>query len=403
MPVLKKIETTYFFDWHLKLQINFHFCFNQFHWYYANFVKNQIMIAVQKNFPVASTYIYANTASSCIFSEDHLDFRQDHDLDLFIGGSLFRDKQVQLITGVRQAVAKFFNGNSKHVALVPNFSIGLNMLLEGLDKSKKVLLLSTDYPSINWPVESRGFKVCYAEITAEVEANIQQQFETEKPEVFIFSIVQFLDGVKLDLEFIKTLKSQYPDVLFIADGTQYFGTETFDFSASGIDVIGSSAYKWMLGGYGCGFFMFSDAAEKVLQTKTIGFNSALGRNDKSLVNLVNQLEPGHWDTLPYCTMQFGLEYLAKLGLDKIEEHLQQLSEKFIAGLQRSNLLPEIVANRKQHSTIFTLDGGEKLHQYLKSKDIITSLRDGKVRISFFIYNTEKDVSKVLDALRKFHA
>ena len=96
---------------------------------------------LKKEFPVTSQYIHLNTAGSGLMSETVLDFRQEHDLDYLIQGSILKDKQGAFLAKVRETVANFFHCESDNVALVPNFSIGLNMLLEGLPEKSKILLL----------------------------------------------------------------------------------------------------------------------------------------------------------------------------------------------------------------------------------------------------------------------
>ncbi len=357
------------------------------------------MKQLQKDFPVTNTYTYLNTAASGLLSESMLDWRQEHDLDFLIGGSIFREKQVEFFNGVKKTVTDFFNGDWQQVALVPNFSWGFNALMEALPKTEKVLLIDVDYPSINWPVEVRGFDTVKVSITADFEAQIIETIKTEKPTVFAFSIVQFTNGIKLAPSFLKQLKQDFPDVLLIADGTQYFGTEPFDFKDSGVDVIGASAYKWMLGGYGCGFFLFTEEATQRFDMKVTGMNSAAGNPNPGVLPLVNLLEPGHLDSLAFGSMQFGLQYLADLGQDAIQEYLKTLTDKALKGFEELGLLEDVVVARKdKHATIFGLQLDEKYLSILKEKDILGSYR-GAIRVSIHIYNTEKDVSKLLLALR----
>ena len=43
----------------------------------------------------------------------------------------------------------------------------------------------------------------------------------------------------------------------VLDGSQAAGALPFDFGASGVDVYAASAYKFLLGPYGCGLGLFS--------------------------------------------------------------------------------------------------------------------------------------------------
>ncbi len=131
----------------------------------------------KKQFPVLNQYTYLDTAASGLLPEAVLEFRQDHDLDFLVGGSIFREKREVLFRKVREAVGELFGCAPNLVALTPNFSYGFNLLMEGVEKSKKVLLLRNDYPSVNWAVESSGFEMCYAEIDEHLEQNIAEAVE----------------------------------------------------------------------------------------------------------------------------------------------------------------------------------------------------------------------------------
>ncbi|MEM7185007.1 MAG: aminotransferase class V-fold PLP-dependent enzyme, partial [Bacteroidota bacterium] len=251
-------------------------------------------------FPATSDHTYLNTASCGLLSRTLTTWRHDHDQRLMEGGSMFRDLHKQHIREIRATIARFFSTSESNVALVPNFSFGWNTLLDGLPRDRKVLLLKGDYPSVNWPVEHRKFNTCYADIDEHMEQHIAQALETHRPDIFAISVVQYISGLKIDLQYLKDLKARFPDTLFVADGTQFLGTEVFDFDESPFDIIGASTYKWMLAGYGNAFFMIKDSAKQRIAPIAIGFNSADAKFSKENdIEFVGRLEPGHQDTLNY--------------------------------------------------------------------------------------------------------
>ena len=71
---------------------------------------------------------------------------------------------------------------------------------------------------------------------------ILNEIKKKLPDVLIFSIVQHIDGTLVDLDFIKKIKNEFPEILIIADGTQFCGTKFFDFKNSNIDILISSVY-----------------------------------------------------------------------------------------------------------------------------------------------------------------
>ena len=355
----------------------------------------------KKQFPVLNQYTYLNTAASGLLPEHVLEFRQDHDLDFLISGSILKEKQGKILTDVRETVGRFFGCAPNRIALPPNFSFGFNTLMDGVEKGQKVLLLKNDYPSVNWAVESRDFEVCYAVIDENLEQNVLEVARREKPDIFAFSIVQWIDGIKIDLEFLKSLKKEFPNLLLFGDGTQYFGTEKFDFETSAFDVAGASTYKWMNAGYGNAFFLFKKEMENKVFPKTMGFNSLQGKYKPQEGNLIGRFEPGHQDTLNFGSLKAAIELIEKTGLGVIEEQVKKLSVSAKEKFTEANLLqPEVVA-RKNHSSIFNIHGDDNLFSHLKNNDIVCSQRGDGLRLSFHYFNDESDIEKLMKALKDY--
>ncbi|APG60317.1 aminotransferase class V-fold PLP-dependent enzyme [Christiangramia salexigens] len=353
---------------------------------------------LRKGFPVLEQYTYLNTAASGLLPEKVWEFRQEHDLDFLIKASLLKDKQGELLTEVRESVGRLFGCAPNRVALVPNFSYGFNSLLESIEKPKKALLLENDYPSITWPVKSRNFELIWARQDEDLEDNILRKIEKEQPDFFVFSIVQYISGVKLSLDFLKGLKEKYPELILIADGTQYMGTEVFDFEASGIDVVLSSCYKWLNAGYGNGFMLFSENVQGKLAPKHLGFNSLQGKYKAHEENFIGKFEPGHQDTLNHGSLKVAIDLIEKIGLSRIEEEISALKncarERFLA----AGLLEEWTGKRENFSPIFNIKGDDKLYAKLTGEGIITSQRGNGIRISTHYFNTKKDLDHLFSVL-----
>jgi cysteine desulfurase/selenocysteine lyase len=187
----------------------------------------------------------------------------------------------------------------------------------------------------------------------------------------------------LDLEFIKKIKILFPSLLIITDGTQYCGTSEFNFNNSKIDVLISSGYKWLLGGYGNGFVLTRNNTPKDFFT-----------NHKSV--FVNQiLEPGHYDTFNFGSLLFSLNKLSKYGLNNIEKSIKELSvyakQKFID----KGLLDNQTVKRVSHSNIFNLKGDELLFKKLIENKILCSQRGDGIRVSLNFYNKKEEIDYLL--------
>ncbi len=359
------------------------------------------MEEIRKHFPALAACTYLNTASNGVIPKPVVEWRRQHDMDLMNHASVFRDQHKKHIEQIRKTVADFFNASEEETALVPNFSFGMNTVLEGLPKGQKILLLKNDYPSILWPAETRDFEIFYAEIDEHLEQNIAAAVEKHKPDVFMFSIVQWLNGVKIDLEFLKQLKSYHPNLLLIADGTQYLGAEVFNFKDNAIDVVGASAYKWLTAGYGNGFIMVKEAARERIFPKTLGFNSAERFESKPEETMfMKHFEPGHQDTLNYGSLEQAILFQKKLGTENLYERIKMFLAKAREQFAERGLLQNDTLLREKHSSIFNLKGDSALFQKLKGANIICSPRGGGIRVSFHYYNTEEELDKLLQVLKR---
>lgn len=359
------------------------------------------MEKIRKEFPVTRKGIYANTAVYGPMYESLLDWRQEHDLDFLLHGSEMRNRSLKIISDTRSTVGQFFNCKRENVALVTNFSTGINLLLEGLRPKTKVLLIEGDYPSLNWPFESRDFDVCYLKIGTDFEQRIQEKIRLENVEVLALSLVQWLDGFLVDLNFLKELKNTNPNLIIVADGTQFCGSRTFDFKISGIDVLGASAYKWLLSGYGNGFMLFSDEVQERFDLSTLGFNAANSDLDKKeSIRFAKRIEPGHLSCLNFGSLKFSLDFLTGIGMDAITEHNKQLSLKAKQVFSELGLLHKAIVARDTHSTIFNINGNEAMLNKLTQNNVLCAQRGNGIRLSFHFYNTQNEIDEVVKILKK---
>ncbi len=355
---------------------------------------------LRNKFPVLKQCIYANTAATGLLYEDLMEWRQEHDLDYLIGGSEMKAKNFEEMFTIRKAVGDFFDCKSDNVALVPNFTLGLNMLLEGLPKNQNILLLNNDYPSLNWPFETRNFNREYVEIDEYLEDKIYEKVKKGNIDVLALSVVQWLNGIKIDLGFLSSLKKEYPNLLIIVDGTQFCGTQRFSFQDSAIDVLGASAYKWLLSGYGNGFMLVKEEAKKRFDLKFIG-NGSVDRDitKREEIPFCKYLEPGHLDSLNFGSLKFSLSFLESIGLNHIENHLNELSNKAKSAFSSLGLLEKEVIERKGHSTIFNIKGDKQVYNKLIQENVVCVQRGSGIRLSFHFYNTENEVNAIVDMLK----
>lgn len=358
------------------------------------------MDEIRKFFPALSHSTYLNTPANGLLPKPVFEWRRKQDFDFLNDPDEFRMSHKKKINETKLQLADFYDSREEDIAMVPNFSFGINMVLEGLEKGKKILLLNDDYPSVNWPVEIRDFEVVFSNINENLEKNVEEAVEKHKPDVFLFSMVQWLTGIKIDFEFLKKLKSNHPELLIIGDGTQYLGTEVFSFNKSALDVMASSGYKWLTAGFGNGFLMIRESARQIIKTYTAGFNSAPDfESGLSDLPYMNHFEPGHQDSTSYGTIAQSIDFLKSMGVEKCYSHIRQLSNDAKSELNRLGFLQDTVVNREFHSNIFNLKGDKTLFEKLNQNQISSSPRGGGIRVGFHYYNDNNDLDKLIEVLK----
>lgn len=349
----------------------------------------------KEEFPALKNYTYLNTASSGILSSSIVNWRREHDATFEEQGSGFRLNQASFISEVRSNVARFFHAQNQQVFLVPNCSVALNIFLDGLDRKHRFILLASDYPSINYPVLSRGFACEYIGIDADTEAQIIDAVKRFGATVLALSLVQYTNGVKINPAFFDQLKALYPDLLIVVDGTQFCGTERFDFERSGIDVFFASGYKWLLSGYGNGFLMLKTAVEAQLYRDRKQFQLPAESFLKDKSRLALCFEPGHLDTLNFGTLNQSILLMQKIGMELIENKIKVLAEKARLAFDSRALLDPEISGRATHSPIFNLLLTDSKYQQLLHSNISCLSRGKGVRVAFHFYNTEADLNHLL--------
>ncbi|WP_224483931.1 aminotransferase class V-fold PLP-dependent enzyme [Robertkochia aurantiaca] len=348
-------------------------------------------------FSVTDHSVYLDTPSNGLMSNTVRKWREFHEERIYRFGrdEVFRESDP--LEQTRREVASFFDAPAKGVVLLPNFSFGMKVLTGGLDKRMKVLLLEDDYPSVNWPFEAGGFKALVkARVNNDPEDLIREYLHRHKPDIFAFSLVQYTDGLLMGPEFTKTLKEEFPDLIIVADGTQYCGTYSLSFVDSGIDVLGASGYKWLMAGYGNGFMCFSDRMHSLLYPWSLQLPPRTEPFLKGKNHLTNHFEPGHLDTLAAGSLGAALRFLDETPEAKREEKLKRLSEHAHKLYAERGLLQPRIAHRKSHSTIFSLPDSAVIRQRFDAHNIAYSVRKGRVRIGFHLYNHLNDVEIVAE-------
>ena len=354
----------------------------------------------KEHFNTSTEITYLNTPGNGLIPKDTLLWREKWDKEFYSINSDSRDQQQQFLAGVSQTVANFFDADLESTFLTPNFSFAYSTLIDLLPKHYSYLLIDDEYPSLEYPVVSRRLKKFCIRANENLEEQITEAVDEYNPDVLVLSIVHYITGLKIDLDFIKKLKKSNPGLLIIADGTQFLGTEVFSFKNSGFDAIASSGYKWLLSGFGNGFLLINANFRKRLENLIYELPAPKAAMWEGKSKLNTFFEPGHQDNLSHGTLQQSLLLLQKIGMENIQNHTQKLSDQAYELFEQKGLLLPIIQARTTRSRLINLQIDPALYPLLVKNGIKCFPRGTGIRIGIHLYNDFQDVQSLFNIIEK---
>jgi cysteine desulfurase/selenocysteine lyase len=298
------------------------------------------------------------------------------------------------IPAIKQQVADLIHAKTSEVALIQNFSIGLNLFVQSLPAKTRILLIEHDYPSLTMPFQINDFEVVWTTFENDHTldlTNIEEAIKQHKPAYFALSHCQYLTGYLADLESIGAICKQY-NCKLIVDATQSFGSVSIHVKKCNISVLGASCYKWALAGFGNGFLYVNEDMLNTYPPKSAGYNSFIWEDSIAVYRpSIRSYEPGHQDHVAFHRLGFALQTIKEIGQDFIYLRITELMDYLIEQLEQAQI--PIVGDFYDENRlgILVIESKKGLFHHLTSKDIEVSERGGNIRVGLHYYNNEKDI------------
>jgi len=172
------------------------------------------------------------------------------------------------------------------------------------------------------------------------------------------------------------------------------------------DVLVSSCYKYLLGVHGSAIFYCNPARLAGLQPQTIGWHSITGARTITtptayeLAPDASRFEAGNPPFMALAVLDNALSYLESVGIERIERHVLALGGKLRRALEERGLTlltPEDPARRGPNICFAWPESAALVHT-LAERGVLVWGGDGRIRISFHLYNDDADIERLLAAL-----
>ena len=223
--------------------------------------------------------------------------------------------------------------------------------------------------------------------------------------------VSNVNGYRHDLKALADLAHSNGALLY-ADAVQALGAFPVNLRDEGVDLVSSGTYKWLFGGFGIApFFLREEHLDRIRPDRIGAFS-------------VKQAQPGYEYELhdgarafEYATLAFaplymlgaGLEYLERVGLDRIEAHTVPLAHEMRSGV--ADLGFEVLTPEGNRSPIVAFRPGcdmdtarEVFERHNVALTVRTNLTFGvHVRAGAALFNNREDVQPFLVACEELRA
>ena len=297
----------------------------------------------------------------------------------------------------RDAFGRLVGVHGEHVATGATVSQLVSMVAAGLPDGASVLAVRGEFTSVTFPfaaLHSRGVTVTEVE-PAELLTHVAAH------DLVAVSVVQSADGAVVDLEALRA-EAAAAGVPVLLDATQAAGW--LPLRLDWADWVVGAGYKWLLAPRGAAWLAVRPDA--LSRTAPLGANWYAGAEPwQSVYGLPLRLADGarRLDLSPSWIAQVGaavaLPYLASLDPETVRAHCVGLADLLLRGLglpPKGSAIVSLGADELGGSGV----GGDLsgTGQRLAAAGVRASVRAGRVRVGFHLYNTVEDVELVLDAI-----
>ena len=381
---------------------------------------NLVSKDILSDFPI-SDKIYLNNASVSLMPNQSIEAMKEFLVTYNSIGPDSKDSEsfvTKKLRNVRKTISKIISCQPNEIILTQSTTDGINFVANGLsfENDSNIIIRGMShehhanfYPWIklkekisikNLPIDSNGFFKL-----DDLESSLDNNTK-----LVALSHALYNTGSILPVETIgKILHDKVP---FFIDGAQSIGcVEDVDVSRIQCDFMSFNGSKWLCGPMGTGLFYCNRKSSELLDPKTIGGESAMIYDDSKIAykELPDKFQTGFRNYVGIVGLESSANYLLNFGIKNIREKNQYLSNLFREELSK---IPNVILygpedpNDRTSIISFNIKGSDsqEIVDKLEKQNIVLAVREIMekkiVRASPHFFNTESQILKVIDAIKK---
>jgi len=368
--------------------------------------------SLRNRFPIFKSKTYINSCSYGALSTEvetafqtYLNDRHAHGSDWY--------NWVEHNELLRNEFAKLFNATPDEIAVTTSASAGINAVASSLDftgSRNKVVVTELEFPTnsqIWFAQQPRGAKVVRVGAD-ENKTLIERLSEVIDDTTLIVAVthVCYRNGEKLDIKAIRDLARKHGALIMI-DGYQAIGTMELDLKNLDIDFYVCGSLKYLLSTAGVAFlYANKDTVNLNPPTHTGWFAQkdihAMDDTQYNPSDTARRFESGTPPVPNIYACRAGLSIIKDISLKSIEARISDLTGSIVSRALNAGYKLSTPQDPKRRGAMVAIKSTDEhaLVSELDEYDIVSSCRDGNLRLSPHFYNTEEDIAKVFDILSK---
>ncbi len=320
-----------------------------------------------------------------------------------------------LLAQARGLAARLIGADPDEVALATNTSYGINLAARSLPLAAGdvVLLSDREFPANVYPwmaLGARGVEVEIVPVTREGwpdELLLLERVRDPRVRVLAVSLVQFGSGYTVDLARLSRA-CRDTGTWLVLDAIQGIGQLPVDVRETPVDVLACGGQKWLLSPWGSGFVYVRRAMFDLLPPADVGWMAYDGTDDLNRLTdygdvLRSNARRYELVTLPYQDVAgfvASVSMLLDIGVPAVRDHLAEIRAPLLDWAASRGVPVSSPVDPVHASGIVCLELPDAPRAYaaLRRAGIVTSLREGSIRVSPHLYNTEDELRRVGEAI-----
>lgn len=332
-----------------------------------------------------------------------------------------------IVLDTRDALTELFHGeDSRYAVFTPGITYSLNYFIKGFLKcGDHVLVSGLEHNGVMRPLEQmKSAGVEYEIVPVDVEGNLDVR-EVEKricknTKAVVMTHASNVCGTIVPIREIGEICRKY-GLDFAVDTAQSAGTIDVDMQKDNIDFLAFTGHKGLLGPQGIGGFLISKRLDKVMEPYIAGGTGSQSDSLRMPDTLPDKYESGTMNLPGIIGLHASLEYIKQKGIASIYKRKMSLTDMFLREMKK---IPKVrIAGRQDIKNrvavvsldFLTVDNAVAAFELEQECGVMTrvglhcapvahqslgTFPQGTVRFAFSAANTEEEIEKCVEGIRR---